>query len=322
MSPLISVIIPTRNSAHLIGDTISSVLAQTFGDLEVIVVDNYSTDNTEEVVRGFDERRVRYCSLPDELKPRYRNGGVIAAARNWGVGESRGELLAFLDSDDLWQPNKLETQYRHLEDDAITCVATDFEPLGDVRHTKRHLFFAAGEPYRDYSYEQVILGNPVMTSSALVRKRDFLEAGAFDDSPYFSFIEDWELWLRLAVKGKIRVLAERVLEYRVAQKDNRDMREVALNYLKIFEKHRNLGLISEADFKRGCGNSYVTIGKAFLDKNDRKARHYYWKALRQSTGSGNKLRALAGVCLAWMPGLLRRPLLETHYRLYGVPEER
>src|SRR5205809_3464322 len=107
MNPLISVIIPTRDSGHLIGETIDSVLAQTMDDLEVIVVDNYSTDNTEEVVRGFSERQVRYLSLPDELKSRYRNGGVIAAARNWGVAGSRGKLLAFLDSDDLWQPTKL-----------------------------------------------------------------------------------------------------------------------------------------------------------------------------------------------------------------------
>jgi glycosyltransferase involved in cell wall biosynthesis len=318
MQPLISVIIPTRNSAHLIHETIASVLAQTVQDLEIIVVDNYSTDHTKEVVGAFTDQRVRYVSLPERDKPLYQHGGVIAAARNRGVRESQGELLAFLDSDDTWAQKKLELQRPHLDDPTITCVATDFEPMGDVGHTKRHLFFAPGEPYRDYDHQSVILGNPVMTSSALVRKQDFLEAGGFDESPYFSFIEDWELWVRLARKGRIRILSERALNYRVAQKNNRDMREVTLNYLKIFEKHQQLGILSHDDFKRACGNSYVTIGKAFLDKNDSQALPYYWKGFRQSVGQRNKLRALVGVLLACLPKFLRDSLLEAHYRLHAV----
>jgi glycosyltransferase involved in cell wall biosynthesis len=315
MHPLVSVIIPTRNNADLIRGTIRSVLNQTFADLEIIVVDNYSTDNTEEVVHGFDDARVHYVSLPDEVRPRYQSGGVIAGARNRGAAESRGDLIAFLDSDDSWAPTKLEIQFPHLEDEAISCVATDFEPQGDIVHTKRHLFFQTGQAYRDFDYQAVMLGNPVMTSSALVRRKDFIAAGGFDESPYFSFIEDWELWLRLARRGRIRILSQRVLNYRVARKSNRNMRDVTLNYLRIFEKHQKLGFISEPEFKRACGNGDVTSGKAFLDKNDPQALHYYWKGLCDSTGIHNKARALGGVCLASVPKFLRKPILEFHYLL-------
>ena len=316
MDPLVSVIIPTRNNADLIRGTICSVLNQTLANLEIIVVDNYSTDNTEEVVRGFDDSRVHYISLPDEVRPRYQNGGVIAGARNRGAAESRGELIAFLDSDDSWEPAKLEIQFPHLEDGAISCVATDFEPQGDIARTKRHLFFQPEQAYRDYDYQDVMLGNPVMTSSALLRREDFVAVGGFDESPYFSFIEDWELWLRLARRGRVRVLSQRVLNYRVARKSNRDMRDVTLNYITMFEKHRKLGFISEAEFKRARGNSYVTIGKAFLDENDPQALHYYWRGLRDSIGIHNKARALAGVFLSCLPKVLREPLLESHYLLF------
>jgi glycosyltransferase involved in cell wall biosynthesis len=308
MSPLISVVIPTYNQGSFIGDTIRSVLNQSVRDFEIVVVDNYSTDDTESVVRGFDDPRLRYI--------RYDNGGVIAAGRNRGVSQSRGKLIAFLDSDDAWEENKLEIQLPHLDDEEISCVATDFQPVGDIAHTKRHLCFRPGETHRDYGYQEMILGNPVMTSSVLLRKTDFLEVGGFDENGEFSFIEDWELWLRLARKGSIRVLAQRLINYRVARKSNRDMRAVTLNYLRIFQKHHDLGFLTDSDFRRACGNAYVSIGKAFLDKNDRRALYYYWEGLRHSVGVQNKVRALGGVSLSCLPKFLRKPLLESHYLLF------
>jgi glycosyltransferase involved in cell wall biosynthesis len=115
--PVISVIIPTYNRAHLVGRAIRSVLAQTFQDWELIVVDDGSSDNTEEVVCSFQDPRI--CYISHEVN----RGG--SAARNTGIKVARGEYVSFLDSDDEWLPEKLEKQ--------LACFRnTQMEQLGMV----------------------------------------------------------------------------------------------------------------------------------------------------------------------------------------------
>ena len=115
--PLVSVIMPTYNQAAFIGEAIQSVLAQTYSDLELIVIDNYSSDSTRDVVASLRDARVRYFQ--------FANQGVIAAGGNFGVRQARGEVLAFLDSDDAWLPNKLEAQLPHLRAPNTCLVACD-----------------------------------------------------------------------------------------------------------------------------------------------------------------------------------------------------
>ena len=107
MKPVYSVIIPTYNPGHLIGRCLSSVIAQTFQAWEAIVVNNYSQDNTIEVVEGFRDERVRLFN--------FSNKGVIAASRNEGIRQAGGDFIAFLDSDDWWYPKKLEIVNRYAE---------------------------------------------------------------------------------------------------------------------------------------------------------------------------------------------------------------
>jgi glycosyltransferase involved in cell wall biosynthesis len=106
MSPKVSVIIPTYNRALLLREAIQSVLDQTFQDFEIIVVNNYSIDNTIDVVKSFEDERIKVINI--------RNNGIIAKSRNRGLKESRGNYLAFLDSDDRWLPEKLEIQVEYL----------------------------------------------------------------------------------------------------------------------------------------------------------------------------------------------------------------
>lgn len=108
-NPTVSVIIPTHNRANLIGKAIDSVLDQTCQDFEIIVIDDGSTDNTAEIVKGFDDFKIHYIS--HEL-----NRGT-SAARNTGIKASRGEYIALLDSDDEWLPEKLDRQVEVLQDE-------------------------------------------------------------------------------------------------------------------------------------------------------------------------------------------------------------
>lgn len=107
--PKVSVIIPTYNRAHIISRAIQSVLDQTYQDLEIIIVDDGSTDNTESVIKSFNDKRIIYN------KSNNKNKGV-ASARNIGVKLSRAEYIAFQDSDDVWYPYKLEKIMKVIED--------------------------------------------------------------------------------------------------------------------------------------------------------------------------------------------------------------
>ena len=99
-NPLISIVIPTYNHAHFLHDALLSVIAQTYQNWEAIVIDNHSNDNTDQVVHSFGDARIKLLKV--------HNQGIIATSRNMGIKKAKGEWVAFLDSDDLWYPKKLE----------------------------------------------------------------------------------------------------------------------------------------------------------------------------------------------------------------------
>ena len=115
---MVSVIIPTYNREKLIKRSIESVLAQTYADLECIVVDDGSTDNTQSVVEAIPDHRVKYVKLPE--------GKGANAARNFGVSIAKGEYIAFQDSDDLWDPEKLERQLAFMKEHGYAFTFTDY----------------------------------------------------------------------------------------------------------------------------------------------------------------------------------------------------
>ena len=127
-SPKVSVIVPTHNRADLIEYSIRSVLAQTYPDFELLVVDNGSTDSTRSVVDGIGDPRIRYIYQ--------ENSGGPAGPRNTGIRESRGEYVAFLDSDDLWVPTKLARQVEVLEKrPAVGLVYGQFTRFSECGNT-------------------------------------------------------------------------------------------------------------------------------------------------------------------------------------------
>lgn len=202
-TPLVSAVIPAYNAEPWIGETLRSVLAQSYPRIEVIAVDDGSRDRTEHVIRSFGER-VRYV--------RQENGGV-SRARNQGAAHARGEFLAFLDADDLWAPTKIARQVSRLQarPEAVAsftdCVYLDARTRRETPATPSRL-----EPdlVAGLLLHSCIVGN---ASTVMVRRTIFERLAGFD--PAFSNNADWDLWIRLAELGPVDVLNEPLARYRV-----------------------------------------------------------------------------------------------------------
>jgi glycosyltransferase involved in cell wall biosynthesis len=192
-TPLVSVVIPTYNHAHFLARALQSVLDQTYPNWEVIVVDNHSQDNTAEVIQGFEDSRITVLKI--------HNHGVIAASRNMGMRTARGEWIAFLDSDDLWYPDKLETVMKEARRDAtIDVFSTDEVLVNDSTGERKLLRYG---PYCQDFYKRLLLrGNCLSPSAALVR-RDFLSCNriGFRENKEFITAEDYDFWMICAREG-------------------------------------------------------------------------------------------------------------------------
>lgn len=119
MNDLVSIIMPSYNTGRFIAESIRSVLAQTYENWELIIVDDCSTDNTDEIIATYTDPRIRY------LKNKVNSGAAVS--RNWGLREAKGRWIAFLDSDDLWHPEKLERQVRFMEETGYRFTYTDYK---------------------------------------------------------------------------------------------------------------------------------------------------------------------------------------------------
>jgi glycosyltransferase involved in cell wall biosynthesis len=184
---LVSVIIPTFNNADFLVQAIRSVLAQTYQDFEIIVIDDASTDNTEQMLQSFAGR---ICYV------RQDRGGP-SVARNRGILQARGELIAFLDADDLWRPTKLARQVDYLDRHPEAClVYTDFTrgPQPGSNNQSRLRDFKPRDPAD--AFHSLLEENFIATPTAAVRRSALARSGLFD--PTLRGSEDLDLWLRLA----------------------------------------------------------------------------------------------------------------------------
>lgn len=186
--PRVSVVIPNFNYGRYIGEALRSVIAQTFQEWEVIVVDNFSSDNSQSVVRGFVDPRIKFFQFDNE--------GSIAKARNFGSSLSQGELIAFLDSDDFWHPEKLEVQVKVMDKGA------------DLSYHSLRRFGSRGGAFRAWKLSGTRTlahllagGNPIATSSALIRKEVLTALGGFPEAKELLAAEDYALWLSVAAGG-------------------------------------------------------------------------------------------------------------------------
>jgi teichuronic acid biosynthesis glycosyltransferase TuaG len=210
VSHLVSTITPSYNAEGYIAEAIGSVLGQTHHDWELIVVDDGSTDGTASVVKEFSDEdpRVRYL---------YRKNGGQAAARNTGIRAARGDLVAFLDADDLWLPERLEAQLAVMEETGVDLVYTDgfiFSEDGSESVTERfHILPGAARGVE--MFRTLFTSNRIGTLSVLVKRSALDAVGLFDEDRAYQNCEDYDLWLRLARRGaSFYGMPEKLVRYR------------------------------------------------------------------------------------------------------------
>ena len=202
--PLVSVIIPTYNRGWVLQEAVESVLAQDFDDFELIVVDDGSTDNTRDIL----------ASYADIIVLGQPNQG-ISAARNNGVTHARGALIAFLDSDDLWLPQKLMVQVEFFQQNPETLICQTQETW--VRNGRR---VNAGRRHQKQSgmfFERSLELCLVSPSAVMMKKAFFKEMGGFDES--LPACEDYDLWLRINARHPIDLIDQPLIVKRGGHDD-------------------------------------------------------------------------------------------------------
>ena len=198
---LVSVIIPTRNSEKTIKKTISSILNQSHKNLEIIVIDDGSGDDTLEILNKFKDK-ILLVKL---------NKKVLAGeARNVGIVKSKGDLIAFCDSDDIWLKNKISEQLDFMYENNFDIVCCNAISSRDNIQKPMYINFI----YTQISFQDLLNKNYIINSSVLVKKKIFTKSNFYPTSNYFYSYEDYFTWLKISLKHKVGFLDKDLLIYK------------------------------------------------------------------------------------------------------------
>ena len=222
LNPLVSVIIPTYNRANIITETVYSVISQTYSTLEIIIIDDGSMDTTNRVVSKIKDSRVRYIYT--------KNWGGPARARNIGVKLSHGEYIAFLDSDDLWPPEKIEKQMQCFQNDVKVDLVYSDSVIFNANHERKF--------YRQHKYQY----NPFYyfihseftfpLSSVMIKKISLDPNDLFPEVKELIAVEDYCLWIKLSKKMKFKKCKNTSILYRL---DNNDKISAVSSKSRVYQ---------------------------------------------------------------------------------------
>jgi glycosyltransferase involved in cell wall biosynthesis len=290
----VSVVIPAYNCARYLPETIESALSQTLPPLEVIVIDDGSTDDTAEVLARF-EGRIRHV--------RQRNLG-ISAARNAGIRIARGTLIAFLDADDIWLPSMLAQQCEALARTGAGLAHTGFynwdAATGEKSHPSRDNSLFDGYCYRKFFWNET--GDPA--SAFTVRRACFDTVGLFDEAIPGGCCEDLEMWTRIARRFAFTYIeAPLVLRRQHDSNITRNSERIAEGY--FWAKQR--ALAADPELRRELGEKTVrsrlaqsafSAGYGYFERGDgRTARRYFLQSLRYGRVRARTLALLGSTYL-------------------------
>ncbi len=216
---LISIIMPTYNCAKFIKETIQSVINQTYENWELVIVDDCSNDNTEEIVASFNDKRIKYHRLE-------KNSGA-AVARTTAMKMATGNYMAFLDSDDLWKDNKLEKQLEFMKKNNYNFTCTAYEQIDEEGHQLNKII----KTKKKANYNRILLDCPVGNSTVMYNVDNL---GKFE-VPNIRKRNDDALWLQILKKEKfIYGMPDVLMEYRIRNNS------ISSNKLSLIKYHWQL----------------------------------------------------------------------------------
>lgn len=228
-SPFFSVVIPNFNHGHYLKEAIDSVLNQDYKNWELLIIDNYSTDNSDEVISSYNDSRIQVFKINNE--------GIIAKSRNLGIKNAKAKWIAFLDSDDIWYYNKL-SKLKELTGNNFDIICSN-----EYRHDleegfKKPLYYNLKST--NFYKELLVKGNALSTSATIV-SRDFLKKNklGFSENLDFVTVEDYDFWMQIALKnGSFGFCKEFLGEFRIHESNNSNNFELhSKNLTKLLKKH-------------------------------------------------------------------------------------
>lgn len=288
--PLCSVIIPAYNAEKFIVDALDSVFAQNYSPIEVIVVDDGSTDKTAEVVREY-----RQSNEQNKLKYICRKNSGPSGARNTGIKSSKSAYVAFLDADDMWTKGKLLKQIQLMEEHPdVGLLFGDSSRFSDegnlvssmLRKNGYNQDFFGDDFYVIDAYKKILANNNFITTGSVILRREYIEKiGFFDEELRHS--EDVDFWLQIAFQYPIAYSKDLWLLRRI-HKDNisEDLEVMHLGFIKVIRKHAEK--YGEKIKEKGINvarcyqKKYYELGYYFFSLNKfNKARKYFRESLSQ-----------------------------------------
>lgn len=224
---LVSVIIPAYNAEKTIKETIQSVLNQTLTDFEIIIINDGSQDGTLDVISRISDPRIKIFSYPN-------SGGQVS--RNRGMKQATGEYLAFLDADDLWTPDKLDAQFKALQQNPQAAVAYSW--TNRINESSQFLRRGSYLTFNGDVYKQLLVINFLENgSNPLIRKYAIAAVGGFDES--LSGCQDWDMWLRLAAHYPFVAVPSPQILYRESTNSvsSSNLLNLEVNCLRVIERN-------------------------------------------------------------------------------------
>lgn len=330
--PLVSVIVPTLNRGYCVAAAIASAQRQTYSNLEILVVDDGSTDDTREIV-------VELASADDRVKYLHKENGGVAAARNYAIRNAAGAYFAFLDSDDAWKPWKIELQLaclrrcpqagmiwtdmeaidgsgrvlsaRYLREmyHAYSVFRTEelfahSEPLETVADD-HHAHFAGCDLYHGEIFSAMITGNLVHTSTVLISRQRLEEAGVFPEHMRQGG-EDYHFHLMTCRAGQVAFADVATIEYRVGASDQITETASTIHFARaylqtisgVLERDRSRITLSRKQIERILARAHGWLGEEAAEIGERaEARTHLLASFRYQVLQPRVLARLVAVCL-------------------------
>lgn len=243
-----SIVIPTYNRAVLLNQCLKSIIAQTYNNWEAIIVDNFSVDNTEQIVNSFNDSRIKFV--------KNHNHGIISVSRNKAIEMSIGNWICFLDSDDSWLPNKLAELHKYVNKYDLVYHGYQINQKQFLLQRTRNYFYRIKENTVNYVIQR---GNP-LCPSCVGLSRDLLGDTRFDESKDLKAVEDYDFFLQiLAKRPRIKYIKKALTKYDMNGCSHGE--DVIGNDYKILNKWK--GIISEEE-----------MSEALLIIENRRAWYY------------------------------------------------